>query len=80
MGKIIENPIMIYYRGGYKGLGRRRELPQDIALNTNRNHQGAYKQRQGRQVEAVREEEEPVEIQQSQPESEALELNRGREM
>ena len=60
VGKIIENSILSYYRGGYKGLiphpslisrlhfgwcsrrlGRRRELPQDIALDINRNHQGA---------------------------------------
>ena len=60
VGKIIENSILSYYRGGYKGLiphptlisrlcilgvsketRKKRRLPQDIALDINRNHQGA---------------------------------------
>ena len=82
VGKIIENSILSYYRGGYKGLiphptlisrlcilggvqeDREEEEngPRTSPLKLTRITKGPKNRNRGRQVEAVREEEEPVEI------------------
>ena len=94
MGKIIENSILSYYRGGYKGLilhptlisrlcifegvqgdwEEEENCPRTSPLTLIRITKGPKNRNRGRQVEVVREEEEQVEIQQSQPEDEAPEL------
>ena len=84
VGKIIENSILSYYRGGYKGLiphpslisrlyilggieGHWEEdenFPKTSPLTLIGITKGPKNRNRGRQVEAVREEEEPMEIQQ----------------
>ena len=84
VGKIIENSILSYYRGRYKGLiphpmvisrlyilggvqgdwEEEENCPKTSPLTPTGITKGPKKRGRGRQVEAVREEEEPVEIQQ----------------
>ena len=59
-------------------LGRRGELPKTSPLKLTEITKGPKNRNRGRQVEVVREEEEPVEIQQPQLEDEALELLQGK--
>ena len=97
VGKIIENSILSYYEGGYKGLIPHPELisrlcilesvqgdweeeencPKTSPLTLTRITKGPKIRNMGRQVEAVREEEEPVKIQQPRLENEAPELLQG---
>ena len=94
VGKIIENSILSYYRGGYKGLiphptlisrlcilggvqgdwEEEENCPKTSPLTLTGITKGPKNSGRRRQVEDVREEEEPVEIQQPQPKSKALEL------
>ena len=94
VGKIIENSILSYYRGGYKGLisypalisrlcifggvqgdwEKEENFLKTSPLTLTGIAKGPKNRGRGRQVEVVREEEEPVEIQQPQLESETLEL------
>ena len=80
--KIIENSIMSYYRGGYKGLiphpslisrlcilgdvqgdwEEEENFPKTSPLTLTRITKGPKNRNKGRQVETVREKEEPVEI------------------
>ena len=94
VGKIIENSILSYDRGGYKGLiphpllisrlcilggvqgywEEEENCPKTSPLTLTGITKGPKNINRGRQVEAVREEEEPLERQYPQPEDEALEL------
>ena len=96
VGKIIENSILSYYRGGYKGLiphlalisrlcilrgvqgdwEEKENCPQTSPLTLTGITKGPKNINRGRHVEAVREEEEPAEIQQPQPKGEAPELQK----
>ena len=93
MGKIIENSILSYYRGGYIGLMPHPTLifilfilggvegdieeeetcPRTLPLTLIEITKGPKNGGTGREVEAVREEEEDTKIQQIQLKSEALE-------
>ena len=94
MGKLIENSIPSYYKGGYKGLIPHLGLisrlcilggvqgdweEEESCLKTSPLTligitKGPKNKGRGNQVEAVQEEEEPVELQQLQPEGETPEL------
>ena len=82
VGKIIENSILSYYRGGYKGLiphptlisrlcilggvqgdwEKEKNCPKTLPLTLTEITKVPKNRNRGRQVEVVREEEEPVEI------------------
>ena len=94
VGKLIENSILSYYRGGYKGLIPHLGLISRLyilggvqgdweveenclktsPLTLTKITKGPKNRGRGSQVEAVREEEEPTELQQLQPEGETHEL------
>ena len=94
VGKLIENSILSYYKGGYKGLiphpglisrmcilsgaqgawEEEENCPKTSPLTLTGIRKGPKNRGKGSQVEAVREEEEPVELQQLQPESETPEF------
>ena len=83
VGKIIENSILSYYKGGYKGLiphptlisrlyilwgvqgnwEEEENYPKTSPLTLTRITKGPKNRNKGRQLEAIREEEESVEIQ-----------------
>ena len=89
VGKIIENSILSYYRGGYKGLISHPSLisrlcildweeeencPKTSPLTLTRITKGPKNRNRGRQVEAIMKEEEPAKTYQPQHEGEASEL------